>query len=387
MSRSKCVCDPSNPTEQNVAICAYCQQVRERYLRMGYVAPDHIFGNIWLGGIASSTNSTKLEELGIDRILITIPGCCLKFFPRSFDYLQVPMDPDFPGILPYLDTMADFISEAKIGILVHDTGGAKRSGLAIVAYLMKYQNFSLREACELVAERRKTVHIPPGYQTQLQEFVRILEERKNVKPQAEEMTDIVHGEVVNVAAQHKENLMVAAEKAEMEKEQIGSNVISEAIQSSLSAEEKAVVEPEISEEQKVEQAMERVASGGATDQLQEIPLEKPVVEEKHAKGIEEEAESVRKVEEPEYVTTARKVSEQDIVEERVRAEEEPSLEEIKRVSRVREEEKMPLGYPVEETNVCILLRKIIIIGCRKTGQAKNKENSRDKASSALCRDV
>jgi len=177
---SACVCSPQNTTEQNLSICISCRKSQEHILQMGFVPPDHVCPNIFIGGLASAINKHELKTRNIDRILIVTPGCCLKLFSRDFEYLQIPLESDAIEILPYLETMSDFISGAKSGVLVHDVGGSKRSAAAIIAYLEKQQLMSYENASKMVFDSRAAVYIPPIYEAQLREFSKMVDNKRRI---------------------------------------------------------------------------------------------------------------------------------------------------------------------------------------------------------------
>ena len=170
---TQCTCDPTNQTVQNLEICQRCRDQRDQYLEMGFVEPDYIDKNVWIGGLASATDEVALKARNINRILILLPGCCLKLFPNSFIYKQVPLE-DSPdaNILPYLDEICRFLADAhQDGVLVHCTGGSQRSGAAVTAFLMKSYGISVENALNIVRTRRDCVYLSENLKEQLRAFV------------------------------------------------------------------------------------------------------------------------------------------------------------------------------------------------------------------------
>ncbi len=150
-----CLCDTSNPTERNLALCQRCSQFRASLLGLKFSSPSRILPGLWLGGLDSATDETALLALGIRRVLVLMGGCCMKLFPRAFTYLQVPLDgsPE-EDLVPYLVPIMDFVQPRDGGILVHSIDGGIAAA-AIIAYLTKRRGMTGEAAVRLIRERRK----------------------------------------------------------------------------------------------------------------------------------------------------------------------------------------------------------------------------------------
>lgn len=164
-----CQCSPSNSLRENLLVCQKCKRARDKRLSLGYVPPDRILDNVWIGGIASSINEAELSKLGIDRVVIVMEECCLNLF-ESVKYLQAPVAAEGGDIGPHLNNMADFINGANTGALIFDSGGSKRSGAAVAAYMIKYKDCSVEEACRHIEQQRSCVFFPKNYKAKLTDF-------------------------------------------------------------------------------------------------------------------------------------------------------------------------------------------------------------------------
>jgi atypical dual specificity phosphatase len=82
-------------------------------------------------------------------------------------------DTPFALINVYFDRMADKINEHlnRGGkVMVHCVMGVSRSTSLVLAYLMKYKRLTLRQAYELVSQRRTCVRPNPGFWRQLLDY-------------------------------------------------------------------------------------------------------------------------------------------------------------------------------------------------------------------------
>eukprot|EP00826_Nyctotherus_ovalis_P009189 TRINITY_DN1241_c0_g1_i15.p1 TRINITY_DN1241_c0_g1~~TRINITY_DN1241_c0_g1_i15.p1 ORF type:complete len:248 (+),score=66.01 TRINITY_DN1241_c0_g1_i15:1160-1903(+) len=164
-----CQCSPSNSLQENLLACQECKRVHAKCLGLGYVPPDRILDNVWIGGIASSINEAELSKLGIDRVMIVMEKCCLNLF-EPVEYLHVPVATEGGDIGPHLNNMADFIHEANTGVLIFDSGGSKRSGAGVAAYMIKYKDCSVEEARRHIEKQRSCVFFPRNYKAKLADF-------------------------------------------------------------------------------------------------------------------------------------------------------------------------------------------------------------------------
>ena len=67
--------------------------------------------------------------------------------------------------------MNDFLTKNKDkGIFVHCFMGSSRSATIVIAYLIKYQNYRVRDAINYVKEKRCVVNLNVDFFNQLIEF-------------------------------------------------------------------------------------------------------------------------------------------------------------------------------------------------------------------------
>jgi protein-tyrosine phosphatase len=79
----------------------------------------------------------------------------------------------FEDALEFIGIEIAKVEEARINnkhVLVHCALGKSRSASIVIAYLMKYQKMTLREAYQYGKSRRPVVSPNPNYIRQLREF-------------------------------------------------------------------------------------------------------------------------------------------------------------------------------------------------------------------------
>jgi hypothetical protein len=153
----------------------------------------NVFEGIWIANIASCVKEKELVDRKIKYVLILSQECCLNLF-KSINYLHIPLGVEEKNVAVHLDKMADFIekghsetlvvnaskpsnlglslahtSRLQSGVLIIDTEGEVRAGMAIAAYLIKYKNHSTESACKLVLEK-VNVNFTKEYKDQLKLF-------------------------------------------------------------------------------------------------------------------------------------------------------------------------------------------------------------------------
>jgi len=131
--------------------------------------------NLFLGGETSSKNKATLKEFNI-QVIVNVSNNveCVFEKEKGYIYKVIPIaDVPTAKISSYFDETTQFIhthiTNGK-NVLVHCKAGASRSATMVIAYLMKYNNLTLKEAFLLVKERRKLVHPNIGFWKQLVEY-------------------------------------------------------------------------------------------------------------------------------------------------------------------------------------------------------------------------
>lgn len=136
-----------------------------------------IVPNLYLGNSCNARDYYDLEKKNVGLIVNSSP-CISNYFPDYFEYYNVDVK-DISGadILSHLDKtvtkMNDFLTKNKDkGIFVHCFMGSSRSATIVIAYLIKYQNYRVRDAINYVKEKRCVVNLNVDFFNQLIEFSR-----------------------------------------------------------------------------------------------------------------------------------------------------------------------------------------------------------------------
>lgn len=134
-----------------------------------------IVPNLYLGNSCNARDYYDLEKKNVGLIVNSSP-CISNYFPDCFEYYNVDVK-DISGadILSHLDKtvtkMNDFLTKNKDkGIFVHCFMGSSRSATIVIAYLIKYQNYRVRDAINYVKEKRCVVNLNVDFFNQLIEF-------------------------------------------------------------------------------------------------------------------------------------------------------------------------------------------------------------------------
>ncbi|GFO03641.1 dual-specificity phosphatase 28 [Plakobranchus ocellatus] len=83
-------------------------------------------------------------------------------------------------LLPYLDDFVDFVAQAvRAGgrVLVHCSAGISRSASVVIAYLVREQAMSLKDAYDHVKSRREVTNPNPGFRAALERYEHIVQMR------------------------------------------------------------------------------------------------------------------------------------------------------------------------------------------------------------------
>jgi protein-tyrosine phosphatase len=105
--------------------------------------------------------------------------------PSTIKKFRVPVtDSELTDLGTYFDAVTRFIDdELKNGgrVLVHCVAGVSRSTTLVLAYLIRYRGFTLLDAFDLVAERRRIAWPNDGFYRQLISYERSLKNKNHVK--------------------------------------------------------------------------------------------------------------------------------------------------------------------------------------------------------------
>jgi len=140
-------------------------------------------GCLYLSGAAPLT-ATKLESLGITAIVCALTEVeernvvSSSYLNSSIPKIYVRMlDSEASDISIYFDSIGKFIDEeiSRGGkVLVHCLAGVSRSPALVIAYLIRYKNYTLMDAYDYVALKRKIIEPNDGFFAQLLAYERQL---------------------------------------------------------------------------------------------------------------------------------------------------------------------------------------------------------------------
>lgn len=142
-----------------------------------------IVDQLYLGNSCNARNYYELENNKVGLIINSSP-CISNYFQNEFEYYNVKVE-DISGadILCHLDNtvtkMHEFIeSNPQKSVFVHCFMGSSRSATIIIAYLMKYHNYNLRDGLNFVKEKREVVNLNQDFFKQLSEFDKTLNNKQ-----------------------------------------------------------------------------------------------------------------------------------------------------------------------------------------------------------------
>ena len=147
---------------------------------------SEITTNLYLTSAYGASNPVALRAKGVTCII----NISLSFQTptpklRDIEFIRIAVD-DIPtaqlGV--YFDRIADKIYSVKKNggkTLVHCYAGRSRSASSVIAYLMKYEHMTLKQAHSHVRARRAVIRPNPGFWKQLITFEHRLYGKNSVK--------------------------------------------------------------------------------------------------------------------------------------------------------------------------------------------------------------
>ncbi|CAF1147734.1 unnamed protein product [Adineta ricciae] len=127
---------------------------------------------LYLGGLKSLSNKTRLKRLKITHILsvVFIPPA-KNLIPPNTKHLFLKADDNVAfDMTPYFEQACQFIEEARLSngaVLVHCVCGVSRSTTLCCAYLMKYHSMTIEQALVQLRSRRHIIQPNNGFLRQL----------------------------------------------------------------------------------------------------------------------------------------------------------------------------------------------------------------------------
>jgi len=143
------------------------------YDRIPVGLSEIIAGFLWLGSCKDAKNRRQLVELGITHIF----NCALEWKPRSttaFVYkCGAILDLQTQDLSLFLAEGFEFLDEVKRSkgrVFVHCVAGKSRSAALTIAYLMRTEKTTLKQAFYHVKSRRSLIMPNDGFMRQLLDF-------------------------------------------------------------------------------------------------------------------------------------------------------------------------------------------------------------------------
>jgi len=124
--------------------------------------------------LAGSGMPTTFDELewvlkqGVKSIVTMTENSLPESWVKDVNYLHIPTQDLSAPDIEKIETVVDFIHEqisSKKPVMVHCAAGMGRAGTILACYLIKYQNYTAKDAIEKVRSER-----PGSIQSELQEY-------------------------------------------------------------------------------------------------------------------------------------------------------------------------------------------------------------------------
>ncbi|XP_018541077.1 dual specificity protein phosphatase 14 isoform X1 [Lates calcarifer] len=139
---------------------------------------------LYLSDLASALRPSVLTSRNIT-LIVNASGLEDMSYPQldGLQVLHIPVqDQPHAPLRQYFDPVAERINQNQTGrTLVHCTAGRSRSPALIMAYLMRFEGLSLRQAHEQVLEQRPFIRPNAGFWRQLIDYERTLFNRNSVQ--------------------------------------------------------------------------------------------------------------------------------------------------------------------------------------------------------------
>ena len=130
-------------------------------------SPDEIMPGFYLGGWRCASNKISLEKKSIKNIQ-NITNHRINLFQSEYNYLQYKFEDqpndDFWDVIEGGSAFINNCLEKKQGnILVHCEAGFSRSATVVMAFLIKYKNYNLKDAYTYTKSIRNRVDPNHGF--------------------------------------------------------------------------------------------------------------------------------------------------------------------------------------------------------------------------------
>ncbi|XP_029922446.1 dual specificity protein phosphatase 14 [Myripristis murdjan] len=142
-----------------------------------------VTGGLFLSGLDAARSRSLISSRNIT-LIINASGQDVSYpHGPGVEVVPVPV-PDSPHapLARYFEPVAERIDGNRTGnTLVHCTAGRSRSAALVIAYLMRCEGVSLRQAHEALLEKRPHIRPNAGFWRQLMEYERALFGRNTVR--------------------------------------------------------------------------------------------------------------------------------------------------------------------------------------------------------------
>ena len=170
--------------------CPQCHSLIESHLYKIHVKNVHlsqILSWLYLGSFANACDLDELKRNNIKYILNCAVECKNENLPSDIKELHLKLvdEPEF-DITKYFKQTNDFINKVRTAggnLLVHCKVGLSRSPTVIIAYLIKYYEFTADSAMNFIKRKRPQIIPNQGFIKQLYEYEKKFEKKfkKNAK--------------------------------------------------------------------------------------------------------------------------------------------------------------------------------------------------------------
>ncbi|KAM3616093.1 uncharacterized protein V6R79_012246 [Siganus canaliculatus] len=146
-------------------------------------AVSQVGPGLFLSGLDSALSPAVLSSRNIT-LIVNASGVEGVAYPHldGLQVLHVPVqDQPHAPLRDFFELVSERIQQNQSGTLVHCTAGRSRSPTLVMAHLMRSEGLSLRQAHELVLERRPWIRPNAGFWRQLMDYERTLLGRTTVR--------------------------------------------------------------------------------------------------------------------------------------------------------------------------------------------------------------
>ena len=163
--------------------CDICHKIIDSHLfKIHYNShPSKIFTWLYLGSFANACDIKELKFNGINKILNCAIECHNTKLPRDIEEMHLYIkDSEKFNIFDYFEKANNYINKCKLEggkLLVHCKFGISRSASFIIAYLIKYNNFTTDNALLFLQRKRNKIKPNQGFMNQLYQYEKYLKNK------------------------------------------------------------------------------------------------------------------------------------------------------------------------------------------------------------------